>query len=234
MESAELLYDNIDAIVVGEGSEEFILRMFKGSPHVFQISEFGGFTQVTRVVSSAHLWIHFNFWFCKDSDLELAIEMVKEQWYMGIVTYLADDILSFKRAKDLYEKYFQDSLLPSRHRAPKRQKVTNYSTVNEELGLINLWWKPDRTEALGAGLLAAISTERFAQALVSRSDDFGRNLKFICPSNSGYFFEEKQNIYLWMLENYKRKNPNLEVHEDLAKELKSQLKKDTEDNCLIL
>lgn len=50
-----ILYDDIDAIVLGDGSEEFMLRMFRHNPDAYQVNEYGSIRQITRVVSTEKL-----------------------------------------------------------------------------------------------------------------------------------------------------------------------------------
>ena len=57
--------------------------------------------------------------------------------YLGIVTYLLDDIMSFEKSGELYDKYIQDSTVPLKS-LPGRVGICNSPIVPGELNLINL------------------------------------------------------------------------------------------------
>jgi len=153
MEFTEILSDDIDAIVFGEANEEFITRMCQSDSCSYTVHECYQIKQITQIVSTRNLFLHFNFYLIPESLFQETIEILKKDIYLGIVTFLLDDIASFGKAAELYDKYVQDSSVPLKS-LPGRIGICNSPVELEELLLINLW------QIIPAGIKAAICSER--------------------------------------------------------------------------
>lgn len=225
MDFKEILCDDIDAVVFGEGSEEFVLRMFKPEPTSFYVNKWGGISQFTHIISTEHLFLHLNFLIIPEKIFHEAIEILKKDTYLGIVTYLLDDIISFEKSGELYDKYIQDSTVPLKHIPGK---IGGYSDfiINDDLNLISLWVSHENHQVISAGIKAAICSERKAAMLMKENrDGVLKNLKFITDSDESPFIEERQAILVWMFENYAKKNKKMNINQQIVEEFKNSFKK---------
>ncbi|OMJ96367.1 hypothetical protein SteCoe_118 [Stentor coeruleus] len=220
MEVEEIITDDIDVVVFGEGSEEFSLRMFKKEPRAFTVNEWGAIKQITQIVSTDHLFLHFNFYIVPENIFEESIEILKKDIYLGIVTYLLDDVMSFEKSGELYDKYIQDSIVPLKSQ-PGRVGICSNSIIPEELSLINLWFPNETHQIIPAGIKAAICSERKAAILMKENrDGVLKHVKFITKSEESPYVEEKHAIFMWMFENYLKKNKKLNITPQHIGELK--------------
>ena len=231
MDFNEILCDDIDAIVFGEASEEFALRMFQNDPNSFLVNEWGEIKQITQIISSTNIFIHFNFYIIAENIFSEAIEILKKDMYLGIVTYLLDDIMSFEKSGELYDKYIQDSTVPLKS-LPGRVGICNSPIVPGELNLINLWFNQENHQIIQAGIKAAICSERKATILMKENrDGVLKNVKFITKSQESPFIEERQAILLWMFENYIKKNKKMNISQAVIDEFKENFKKSNSSSC---
>ena len=123
--------------------------------------------QITQIVSTQNLFLHFNFYLIPESLFQETIEILKKDIYLGIVTFMLDDIASFEKAAELYDKYVQDSSVPLKS-LPGRIGICNSPVELEELKLINLWHNLDNHLIIPAGIKAAICSEKKASMLLSK------------------------------------------------------------------
>lgn len=229
--SQEILADDITCIVLGDGALDFILKMFKQNYDVYQVNDWAGHSQITKLISTENLWLHFNFYIIPDDCLELSVQAVKGEIYLGIVTYYVDDLASYGRAKKLYEKYFQDSIVPSADTPSNNKGQLPAPVFHEDTYLFSLFAEPDAQEVLGAGLFAGICSE--ARALSPRKDPLQR-VQFITSSVEAPLLAEKTQVFLWMFENYKRKNRRLNITDSVLRELQSAVSLLFEEKCSLI
>ena len=234
MEINEILCDDIDVMVFGEGCDDFALRMFKHNPHAFSVNEWGEIKQITQIISTSHLFLHFNFYLIPEGIFSETIEILKKDIYLGIVTCLLDDIISFEKSDELYDKYIQDSTVPLKN-IPGRLGIHKNSILPEELSLINLWFPQENHQIIPAGIKAAICSERKAEILMKENrEGLLKNVKFITKSDESPYSEEKQGVILWMFENYMKKNKKISISQQLVNELKEYFNKANSASCSIL
>lgn len=233
MDLEKILVDDIDAVVFGEGSEEFIIRMFKNDQSSsFLVNNWSEIKQVTQIISTEHLFIHFNFFIIPEHNLSEIIDILKRDIYLGIVTYLLDDAISFEKCSELYDKYIQDSTVPLKN-IPGKVGFCNNSIIPEELNLISLWQGSENHQIIQAGIKAAVCSERKAAIFMNENrEGILKHVKFITNSEEKRFLEEKQSILLWMFENYLKKNKKLGISQDVVDELKQSFEAHS-SGCLI-
>jgi len=233
MDLEKILTDDIDAVVFGEDSEEFLIRMFKNENSSFVVNNWSGIKQATQVVSTEHLFIHFNFFFVSENNLHEVLEVLKKDVYLGIVTYLLDDAISFEKCSELYDKYIQDAVVPLKS-IPGKVGFCSNSIIPEELGLISLWQGCENHQTIQAGIKAAVCSERKAAIFMNENrEGILKDVKFVTNGEDKMFLEEKQSILLWMFENYLKKNKKLRTSQDLMNELKQSFEAQY-SGCLVL
>lgn len=232
MDLREILCDDIDAVVFGDSCEEFFMRMFKTNPSAFIVNSLGDIKQLTQIISTAHLFLHFNFYFIPENLFAETIEVLKKDIYLGIVTCLLDDIMSYEKSGELYDKYIQDSTVPLKN-FPGRLGFAKNSILPEELALINLWHPQENHQIIPAGIKAAVCSKRKAKILIKENrDGVLKNVRFITNSTNPELLEEKHSIFLWMFENYVKKNKKMNIPSQLSTELKEHLVKNS-SSCVI-
>ena len=231
MEYQEILSDDIDVIVFGEAAEEFLQRMFKPEPHAFIVNEWCSIKQITQVISTDHLFLHFNFYAVPENIFAECIEVLKKDIYLGIVTFLLDDAISFEKCGELYDKYIQDSVVPLKN-IPGKIGFCYNSIIPQELNLINLYCANEGHQIIQAGIKAAICSERKAAIFMKENrDGVLKHVKFVTTSEESPFIEEKQGIILWMFENYMKKNKKINIPQAMADELKASFDKSSRISC---
>ena len=234
MEIEEILCDDIDAVVIGDGSEEFAQRMFKAESNAFLVNDWGNIKHITQIVSTKHLFLHFNFYIIPENTFSETIEILKKDVYLGIVTYLLDDVTSFEKSGELYDKFIQDSVVPLKN-IPGRSGVCSHSVLSEDLYLINLWFGQENHQIIPAGIKAAICSERKATILMKENrEGILKNLKFITKSDESPFVEERNGVLLWMFENYIKKNKKLNVLQPLIDEFVKSFNSQKYEKCVMI
>ena len=234
MDLTRILADDVDAVVFGEASEEFLVRMFKKEDTAFVVNEWNGVKQVSIVVSTEHLFMHFNFYVVSEAILSEILDVIKKDVYLAIVTYMLDDANSFEKCSELYDKYVQDSFVPLKS-IPGKVGFSTSSIVPEELSLLNLWHKSENHQIIQAGIKAAVCSERKASIFMNENrDGVLNNVKFITKSEEKQFMEEKQSILIWMFENYAKKNKKLGIGQELIDELKESFESYSTSSCFLI
>jgi hypothetical protein len=233
MDLLEVLSDDIDVFVFGEATDEFVHRMFKSDPNSFVVNDWCGITQITKILSTDHLFFHFNFYIVTETLFPEYVEILKKDIYLGIVTYLLDDAISFEKCSELYDMYVQDAVVSLKN-IPGKIGFCYNSVVSAELGLLSLYCQSESHQIIQAGIKAAICSERKAGVFMKENrDGVLKNVKFITAAEESPYVEEKQGIYVWMFENYVKKNKKLNIHQSLIDELKASFKKNNENSCVL-
>ena len=211
--------------------------MFDQKFDVFQLNEWGGIVKVTHIISTEHLWLHFNFTFFQDEHVNpYVFSHAKGQIGFAIITYDEDDEMSFERAKSLFNTHVQQNYEQKKLYWHKRILTGAWqSPVPEDLQLLSLALVPDNTDSVGPGILAAICPPN-AELDHNRSS-LSKQTKYISKSNEEFFTNEKDSIYWWLFEQYAKRYPNMKVTDELVAELKSGLKTEVEasnQECTLL
>lgn len=82
--------------------------------------------------------------------------------------------------------------------------------------------------------MVALSSERKATVLMKeRGHELLKNVTFICPSDESPFLEEKESVYLWMFENYRKKAKKTKISDEVLNQLKTGLKEE-KSGCNIM
>lgn len=190
------------------------------------MNEWGEIAQITRIVSSPHIWLHFNFIVLKEQHLNPYIfRQVKGQVPYVIITFIPDDRESNEQAKNLHAKLVNPKLYPSKLLPDKRLLTQPFTTmIPEEIELLSLWVGSQDLEQIGPGLLVSICNEKKARIQMKQLKlNMQSNMKVICEADYDEFLEEKDSIYTWLFENYKKRNLKLKIDEALTEEFKLAL-----------
>jgi hypothetical protein len=234
MEVQRILADDVDVLVFGEGCEEFLIRMFRSDFNAFVVNQWNGVKQVTQVVSTEHLFMHFNFFVVGEGLVGEVVDVLKRDIYLGIVTFLLDDSNSFEKCSELYDKFIQDQQVALKS-LPGKLGFCQSSIIPEDLNLLTHWHSSDSHQPIQAGLKAALCSERKASIYLNQNrDGVLNNVKFITKSEEKPFIEEKQSIFLWMFENFMRKNKKLGITQDLLSELKDSFETFNTSSCILI
>lgn len=188
-------------------------------------------SQVTRIVSSENLWLHFNFLFVQENQLSpYLISQVKGQTQLFIVTYLSEDEESAERGRQILERHVQRKMPVNKYYYQKRLLATHaQQPVSEDLQILALWHVPSMQDKIGPGLMCSITSEKRALGNI-REEQRGsggagavRQVKYICESDEDPFYSEKNSVYMWLFEHYKNNNTQLRIGNPLTVELENAL-----------
>lgn len=197
------------------------------------MNEWGEIIQITRIISSPHIWLHFNFIVLKEEHLSPHIfRQVKGQVPYVIITFIPDDRESNDYAKSMHAKLMNPKLYPSKLVGDKRLLTLPITTIiPEELELLSFWTGTHEYDAIGPGLLVSICNEKKARIQMKQLKiGMQSNIKMICEADYDEFLEEKDSIYIWLFENYKKRNVKLKVDDALTEEFKQALATPVEES----
>lgn len=196
----------INVLVVGDGCDEFISRMFARCRNVYQytphrVSDWQGIVRVSHLVSTERLWLHYNFTLLTGKTTHpMVFPRAKGLHQIAILTYLGEDEESCRRAKEMFEKLHcpaTDIKSRCQKRIPLSQTMPS---ISEDLLLLGLWNYPQVIEKVGPTLPVALVSAGFTRqvtlfALLPES-------KLIYASNDEQHVLEKNDVLVWLFEQY--------------------------------